>query len=46
MLLHLDHLLQLLVIMLILGPLKRVGPHQHDIQHDATRPDVGDLQQQ
>ena len=39
----LNHLLQLLVVMLILWPLKGIRSHQHDIQHDPTRPDVCNL---
>lgn len=40
---HLDHFLQLLVVVLVLWPLKRVGTHQHDVYHDATRPYVSNL---
>lgn len=42
--LHLDHLLQLLLIMFVLWPLKGVASHKHDIQHHTTRPDVRYLQ--
>ena len=33
---HLDHLLQLLVVMLVLWPLKGVCSNQHHIHHDPT----------
>ena len=40
---HLDHVLQFLLVMLVLRPLEGVRSHQHDVKHDPTRPDVGNL---
>mmetsp|Transcript_11042 Transcript_11042/g.33108 ORF Transcript_11042/g.33108 Transcript_11042/m.33108 type:complete len:285 (+) Transcript_11042:791-1645(+) len=39
----LNHLLQLLVVVLVLGSLEGVSTHQHDVQHHSTRPDICDL---
>ena len=43
---HLDHLLQLLIVMLVLWPLKGICSHQHHVHHDPTGPYVGNLQGQ
>lgn len=41
--LHLNHFLQLLIIMLVLWPLKGICSNQHDIDHDPTGPYVSNL---
>lgn len=40
---RLNHLLQLLVVVLVLWPLKGVRADQHDVEHDAAAPQVREL---